>query len=133
MRVMRWKKIGEVNRRCSCRLKKEWTAWLQTTSIVCCLASPLVLVWSLPSRSPVRCLDLTLSPSCSSAASCRGPDGAMVPFEGNAPNLAGTVIALVVLGSIVLPLRIYVRLSNRAFGIDDWLMAIAAVSHKRRS
>jgi len=58
------------------------------------------------------------------------PDAAMVPFEGNAPNLAGTVITLVVLGSIVLPLRLYVRLSNRAFGVDDWLMAIAAVSHK---
>ena len=51
----------------------------------------------------------------------------MVPFEGNAPQLAATVITLVTLGSIALPLRIYVRASNRALGMDDWLAIVSVV------
>jgi hypothetical protein len=49
------------------------------------------------------------------------------PFEDNAPKIVGTVATLVVLGSIVLPLRIHVRASNRALGRDDWAMIAAVV------
>ncbi|KAK5116842.1 hypothetical protein LTR85_009102 [Meristemomyces frigidus] len=51
----------------------------------------------------------------------------MVPLSGDAPNIVGTVVTLLVFGSIAFPLRVYVRASNRAWGWDDWSMVVAAV------
>jgi hypothetical protein len=51
----------------------------------------------------------------------------MAPFEGKAPGLAGTVLALAILGALVFPLRVYVRASNRSWGWDDGAMLFAVV------
>lgn len=52
----------------------------------------------------------------------------MTIYVDRAPQLAGSVIALVAVASVTFALRIYTRLSNGAFGIDDWSMALAMVS-----
>lgn len=68
-------------------------------------------------------------PSPRSTASARSLArlGNMAPFVGDAPNIVGAVVPLVLLGSIALPLRIYVRTKNNAWGWDDWCMVVATV------
>lgn len=43
------------------------------------------------------------------------------------PNVFAAVATLAIVALIVFPLRAYVRITNRAWGIDDTLMAIALV------
>ena len=43
------------------------------------------------------------------------------------PSVATAILVLIVLSLIVFPLRVYVRLTNRAWGTDDTLMSLAAV------
>lgn len=50
-----------------------------------------------------------------------------IPFEDTAPKLAATVVTLTVLALTVLPLRFYIRIRNKTWGMDDWTMAIATV------
>ena len=52
----------------------------------------------------------------------------MVYYGDNAPKLAGTVIALSFIAYITFGLRVYTRIHNGAFGIDDWAMTAATVS-----
>ncbi|CAD0086734.1 unnamed protein product [Aureobasidium mustum] len=47
--------------------------------------------------------------------------------QDTGPRLAATVIVLSVLAYPLLALRIYIRLSTRAWGADDWSMLFAAV------
>ena len=52
----------------------------------------------------------------------------MVYYGDQAPNLAGAVIVLAIIAYITYGLRVYTRLRNSAFGIDDWTMTAATVS-----
>jgi hypothetical protein len=52
----------------------------------------------------------------------------MTVVSDRAPGLVGSVAALVALGTVAYPLRMYVRTSNRALGWDDWCMTVAVVS-----
>lgn len=52
----------------------------------------------------------------------------MVYYGDNAPQLAGSVIALVVIASVAFGLRIYTRVRNGSFGMDDWSITAATVS-----
>ena len=52
----------------------------------------------------------------------------MVYYGDQAPNLAGAVIVLAIIAYITYGLRVYTRLRNGAFGIDDWTMTAATVS-----
>lgn len=47
--------------------------------------------------------------------------------QDTGPRLAATVIVLSILAYPLLALRIYIRLSTRAWGADDWSMLFAAV------
>ncbi|KAI5196198.1 hypothetical protein E4T42_07060 [Aureobasidium subglaciale] len=47
--------------------------------------------------------------------------------QDTGPRLAATVIVLSVLAYPLLALRIYIRLSTRAWGADDWSMLFAAI------
>ncbi|KAJ8111734.1 hypothetical protein OPT61_g5736 [Boeremia exigua] len=49
----------------------------------------------------------------------------MVYYGDRAPKLAGSVISLGVLAVITFSLRIYTRIRNGSFGIDDWSMTAA--------
>ena len=51
----------------------------------------------------------------------------MTYYGDNAPQLAGSVIALAVIAYVTFALRIYTRIRNGSFGIDDWSMAAATV------
>ncbi|KAF9691478.1 hypothetical protein EKO04_010452 [Ascochyta lentis] len=51
----------------------------------------------------------------------------MTYYGDNAPQLAGSVIALATIAYIVFGLRMYTRLRNSSFGVDDWCMAAATV------
>lgn len=51
----------------------------------------------------------------------------MAIYGDNAPQLAGSVIALTVIAYVTYGLRIYTRVRNGSFGIDDWSMTIAMV------
>ena len=42
-------------------------------------------------------------------------------------NVVAAVLTLSIVGLVVFPLRAYVRISNKAWGIDDTLMAVATV------
>lgn len=53
----------------------------------------------------------------------------MTYFGDKAPNLAASIIALAVIAYITYGLRVYTRLSNGAWGLDDWSMTLATVSH----
>jgi hypothetical protein len=57
----------------------------------------------------------------------------MVFYGDNAPQLAGSVIALAVIGYFVFGLRVYTRLHNGAWGLDDWCMSAATVGFINRS
>jgi hypothetical protein len=52
----------------------------------------------------------------------------MTYYGDNAPQLAGSVIALATLAYILFGLRVYTRIRNGAWGVDDWCMAAAMVS-----
>ena len=52
----------------------------------------------------------------------------MTYYGDNAPQLAGSVIALAVIAYVTFALRIYTRIRNGSFGVDDWSMAAATVS-----
>jgi hypothetical protein len=52
----------------------------------------------------------------------------MTYYGDHAPQLAGSVIALAILAYILFSLRVYTRLRNGAWGVDDWCMAAAMVS-----
>lgn len=43
------------------------------------------------------------------------------------PNVVAAVLTLSIVGLVVFPLRAYVRITNKAWGIDDTLMAVATV------
>jgi hypothetical protein len=45
------------------------------------------------------------------------------------PNVVAAVLTLIAVALIVFPLRAYVRITNKAWGIDDTLMSIAAVCY----
>lgn len=53
----------------------------------------------------------------------------MTYFEDKAPNLAASIIALAVIAYMTFGLRVYTRLHNQAWGLDDWSMTLATVSH----
>jgi hypothetical protein len=52
----------------------------------------------------------------------------MTYFGDNAPRVSATVITLAVIAYVVFGLRVHTRLRNRAWGMDDWCMAVAIVS-----
>lgn len=53
-----------------------------------------------------------------------------MPYFGDkAPNLAASIISLAAIAYITFGLRVYTRLHNRAWGLDDWSMTLATVSH----
>jgi hypothetical protein len=52
----------------------------------------------------------------------------MTYYGDHAPQLAASVITLAVLAYIVFALRVYTRVRNGAWGVDDWCMAAAIVS-----
>jgi hypothetical protein len=51
----------------------------------------------------------------------------MTYYGDNAPQLAGSVIAIAVIAYIVFALRVYTRVRSGAFGVDDWCMCAATV------
>lgn len=51
----------------------------------------------------------------------------MTYYGDNAPQLAGSVITLAVIAYIVFGLRMYTRIRNASFGVDDWCMVLATV------
>jgi hypothetical protein len=46
------------------------------------------------------------------------------------PNVVAAVSTLAIVALIVFPLRAYVRITNKAWGIDDTLMAVALVCYR---
>jgi len=48
------------------------------------------------------------------------------PLEGNAPKLAAAVIVIAFFSFVALPLRIWVRVTSRNWGWDDWSICFAA-------
>lgn len=57
----------------------------------------------------------------------------MAIYGDNAPQLAGSVIALAVIAYVTYGLRIYTRLRNGSWGMDDWSMTVAMVYHSRHT
>jgi hypothetical protein len=57
----------------------------------------------------------------------------MAYYGDNAPELAASVIALAVVAIILFGLRVYTRLHNNAWGLDDWSMTAATVSQPRKT
>lgn len=55
----------------------------------------------------------------------------MTYYGDKAPNLAASVILLAVIAYITFGLRVYTRLHNGAWGLDDWSMTAAIVSHSQ--
>ncbi|CAG5184112.1 uncharacterized protein ALTATR162_LOCUS10916 [Alternaria atra] len=51
----------------------------------------------------------------------------MTYYGDKAPNLAASVIALVAIAYITFGLRVYTRLHNGAWGLDDWSMTAATL------
>lgn len=71
-------------------------------------------------------LSAVVNPSSSSCST-------MAIYGDNAPQLAGSVIALTVIAYITYGLRIYTRLRNGSWGMDDWSMSVAMVCSLRHS
>jgi hypothetical protein len=57
----------------------------------------------------------------------------MAIYGDHAPQLAGAVIALAVIAYITYGLRIYTRVRNGSFGMDDWSMTVAMVCYPRHN
>jgi|SRR5690242_11928269 len=55
----------------------------------------------------------------------------MAYYGDHAPQLAGSVVTLATIAVITFALRIYTRVRNGSFGIDDWSMTGAMVSSMR--
>jgi hypothetical protein len=53
----------------------------------------------------------------------------MAPFTDHAPNLAATVIVLTIASLTVFPLRVYVRITRKIWGYDDWCILASAVPY----
>lgn len=51
-----------------------------------------------------------------------------VGLVDHAPDVAAAIITLGVVAFFVFPLRVYVRVNNGAWGMDDWCMTAATVS-----
>lgn len=51
----------------------------------------------------------------------------MVVFADDAPNVAGSVIMFTVLALFSYALRVYCRVSRKAWGAEDWIMTAAVV------
>ncbi|EUC28547.1 hypothetical protein COCVIDRAFT_109583 [Bipolaris victoriae FI3] len=51
----------------------------------------------------------------------------MTYFEDKAPNLAASIIALAVVAYMTFGLRVYTRIHNQAWGLDDWSMTLATI------
>jgi len=51
----------------------------------------------------------------------------MAIIADDAPNLAGSVIALTVLAFVTYGMRVYCRISRRSWGTEDWIMSVAVV------
>lgn len=49
-------------------------------------------------------------------------------FEGRSPSVFAAIFTLAFVAAIVFPLRLYVRISRKSFGYDDWCMVAAMVS-----
>ena len=54
----------------------------------------------------------------------------MAIFTDDAPHVAGTVITLTILGYLTFGLRVYVRTTRAAWGVEDWLMTVATVCRR---
>ena len=55
----------------------------------------------------------------------------MTYYGDNASQLAGSVIALAIIAYVVFGLRVYTRMRNGSFGVDDWCMVVATVSLRK--
>lgn len=54
----------------------------------------------------------------------------MMELEGRAPEFFKVLVVMITLATISTALRVYVRLKIvKAFGVDDYLMVAALVSH----
>lgn len=75
-----------------------------------------------------------LTPTCS--VSVLGLSGTanqwtykMTYYGDHAPRVTTTVITLMTIAYVVFGLRLYTRLQNKAWGMDDWCMTTAVVSN----
>jgi hypothetical protein len=50
-------------------------------------------------------------------------------WQAKSTSLFAVTIAMIILPLIVVPLRCYVRITRRAFKIDDWLIIAALIFH----
>lgn len=51
----------------------------------------------------------------------------MAIYQDNAPHLAGAVITLTTIAYLTYALRVYTRVTRKAWGPEDWLMTVALV------
>jgi hypothetical protein len=54
---------------------------------------------------------------------------ATMEWHGKSVSLFAVTIAMIILPLVVVPLRCYVRITRRAFKIDDWLIIAALIFH----
>lgn len=52
----------------------------------------------------------------------------MTYFGDKAPEVTATVTTLAAIAYVVFGMRVYTRIRNRAWGMDDWCMTVATVS-----
>lgn len=50
------------------------------------------------------------------------------PWQDDAPHVAGTVITVTLLAYLTYGMRVYTRITRRSWGMEDWMMTLAAVS-----
>jgi hypothetical protein len=50
-------------------------------------------------------------------------------WQGKSISLFAVTISMIILPLVVVPLRCYVRITRRAFKIDDWLIIAALIFH----
>ena len=48
-------------------------------------------------------------------------------FEDRAPSVFAVIFTLAFVAATVFPLRLYVRISRKSYGYDDWCMVAAMV------
>jgi hypothetical protein len=49
-------------------------------------------------------------------------------WQDDAPHVAGTVITVTLLAYLTFGMRVYTRITRRSWGMEDWMMTLAAVS-----